>query len=103
MVKHITIALVLLLGLPVPGPLLQKAPCCEGRQECAPAMRSYDSCCSLSALPDTTTPARIAIPPELAAPAMAGLAWDAAEVPLDAPTAVFHVTQTAFLRTPLRI
>lgn len=94
--------LLLLLGLPIAGPLLAAMSCCP--QPCDSTFRPAGSCCQASALPGGTAPARTAISPELAAPEMAGLLPDPDMALLEASVAaVSHPSHTVFLATPLRI
>ena len=94
--------LLLLVGLPVGTPHLMLCPCFQ--DQCEPMVRATSSCCSLSALPETAVPARLATAPELVAPAPAGSAADARLVLREAlPAAVPYLIRAASFQTPLRI
>jgi len=94
--------LILLAGLPVAAPLLAVGPCCP--ESCQPALRAADSCCYVSAVPETTEPARLAASPKLAVSAMSAPAAHMAAMLFDAPAVVVRpITPAVFCDTPLRI
>lgn len=103
MAKFVSVTvLVLLAGLPVAVPLLAADPCCP--EVCESMLRPADSCCGVSALPETSAPARPATSPKLAAPATTGPILPDGLALRDAPTVVVLLpTPTVFRDTPLRI
>lgn len=103
MVRFVSTALLLLLlAMPAAMPLLAHVSCCP--PGCEPVLRPASSCCNVSAVPQTTTPARLAISPELAAPSPAGLNFSHAVVAaaVVAPPALPE-SHSVFLSAPLRI
>jgi hypothetical protein len=107
MAKLVSISVMsVLLGLPVAGPLLARAPCtCCAHGDCQLAFRST-SCCRASAIPDTTIPAHQAITWHLAAPAVVPLPLNAGS-PLvglaESPTYIPYPSHAVLLTVPLRI
>ncbi len=94
--------LMLLAGMPVAAPLLAVGPCCP--ESCHPALRAADSCCHVSAVPETTDPARLAASPKLAAPAISAPVVHVAAMLFDARAVVVQpITPAVFRDTPLRI
>jgi len=99
--------LLVLLALPLAGPLLARAPCtCCRHAECELAVRATGGCCGASAIPDTTVPSQLPAAIHLAAPAV--------DVDAVAPTMVAlagfaevsrvsHPTHSIFLVLSLRI
>jgi len=98
--------LPLLLGLPVASPLLARTCCCCDRSNCGSLtmLRSTGSCCNMSATPETTSPAKLDIVPELALPSPAGPVVESDAVLLDSPVfGAFPTSHALFLQVPLRI
>ena len=99
--------LVVLLALPLAGPLLARAPCtCCRHAECELAIRGAGGCCYASAIPDTTIPSQLPAAIHLAAPAVAVEAVPPTTAVLAGSAEVSGVsrpTHSAFLVLPLRI
>jgi len=99
--------LVVLLALPLAGPLLARAPCtCCRHAECELAVGTTGGCCGASAIPDTTVPSQLPAAIHLAAPAVAVEAVAPTMVALAGfaeVSRVSHPTYPAFLVLPLRI
>ncbi len=97
--------LLLLAGLPLAAPLLAKAmPCCQSGKSCDPMFRPDMSCCKISAIPGTITPAKLAVSPLLPVPVQAQLTAPTlvAAGPALSPDTIV-TSHTVFLQNPLRI
>lgn len=100
--------LVVLLALPLAGPLLAKAPCtCCSQAECEQVVKAAGGCCGASAIPDTTVPSYQAVGLHLSPPAVVAQAIHVQPAALtQAGRSLYHFPNTShavFPTTPLRI